>query len=201
MHDSVLDPTPAPDVAAEVFVTPRTTSTTPRVAVVDDSREMLDLIADVLGPGYEVATFPVVRTIEQLAATDPAILIIDLHCGGPLGGLTGWEILDRARSHPSLGRVPAVVISADLAALRQDRLRLVAYGDVQLVAKPFDVVAFRQTVERMLRLGTSPRGATAEDAAYPPLADLGDAWREGRPLAMCPHGRVREQGERCPICG
>jgi len=67
----------------------------------------------------------VIHTVGELAASDPDLLLIDLHCGGRGGGLTGWEILTLARRHP--GRdAPVVMCSADLAALREDRMRLVA---------------------------------------------------------------------------
>lgn len=201
MHDSILDPTSGVEAAAEIFVGPRLARSRPRVAVVDDSREFLGLIRDVLGERYDVAPYAVLRSIDDIARADPDMLILDLHSGGPEGGLTGWEILALARSHPTLRYVPVVVCSADLDALRQDRIRLVAYGNVQLVAKPFEITAFEQTVDRILRLAATQRPTVLEDGDYPPLHDRVDEFREGRPLEMCPHGRVRSQGERCSRCG
>ena len=200
MHDSILDPASGPDVSTEVFVRPRTATSRPQITVVDDSREFLSLIEDVLGTRYDVSGHAVVRDVVALTAPPPDLLIIDLHCGGPEGGLTGWEILALARSHPALRGVPALVCSGDLAALREDRIRLVAYGDVQLVAKPFDVGAFEQVVERMLRLSGVARIAV-EDDGYPPLDDVIGGFREGRPLRICPHGRVLDQGDDCRLCG
>lgn len=201
MHDSLLDPPSATRPATEAFVGARPASLRPRIAVVDDSPEFLSLLGDVLGDRYEVTPHAVLRTIADLARSEPDLLILDLHSGGPEGGLTGWEILALARSHATLRDVPAVVCSADLAALRQDRIRLVAYGSVQLIAKPFDVTAFEQTVDRMIRLAAAPRPTGLDDGDYPPLEDRVDEYREGRPLEMCPHGRVRSQGEHCSFCG
>lgn len=201
MPDSILDPIAGPDLATDAIVMPRTPLAPARVSVVDDSREFLDLIRDVLGGRYEVATHAVVHDIGELAATAPDLLVIDLHCGGPEGGLTGWEILALARTDATLRDVPAVVCSGDLVALREDRIRLVAYGDVQLVAKPFEVRAFEQVIDRMLKLSRGRTRASVEDAEYPPLHDTTRGFREGRPLKMCPHGRVLDQGEVCRLCG
>lgn len=199
LRDSAVHPTSTPALAAEVFVSPRARLARPRVAVVDDSREFLDLLRDVLGERYDVTTYQVLHSIAELSASAPDLLVVDLHCGGPEGGLTGWEILARARGDDALRQVPAVVCSADLSALRQDRMRLVAHGDVQLVAKPFDVQAFERVVERMLRLA-GVRRLPIEEADYPPLRDVTDMFREGRPLKMCPHGRVLDQGDHCSRC-
>jgi CheY-like chemotaxis protein len=184
-----------------VVLTARRAAERARVTVVDDSPEFLSLIDDVLGEAHDVVTQGVVHSVADLAATAPDLLVVDLHCGGPEGGLTGWEIVAAARRHPALRDVPIVVCSADLAALREDRISLIAYGNVQLIAKPFDVTAFEQLVERTLRLADGPRPAPLEDADYPRLEAIPMAFREGRPLQMCAHGRVRDQGDYCSRCG
>ncbi len=201
MQDSLLDPVVATDVAPDVMVGARRSPGRARVTVIDDSPDFLALIEDVLGPRHDVVTCQVVHSVSELAATTPDLLVIDLHCGGPAGGLTGWDIVAGIRSHPALRDVPAIVCSADLAALREDRISLIAYGDVQLVAKPFDVAAFERVVERTLRLATGRRPAPLEDADYPRLDMVATSFREGRPLRMCPHGRVMDQGDYCSRCG
>jgi CheY-like chemotaxis protein len=202
MSDSMLVPASASAEALDAPLLPAGSATRPRVTVIDDSPEFLSLMRDVLGEAHEVRTLETVRSIAEVAASEPDLLLIDLHAGGPAGGLTGWEILALARSHPLLRDVPAVVCSADLATLREDRIRLVAFGDVQLIAKPFDLTAFEQVIDRMLRLSGSSQRSQVEDAEYPPLLDGGPSYfREGRPLRMCPHGRVLEQGDYCRICG
>lgn len=200
LQDSVLDPSAGPELLTDIPIRPRAAFAAARIAVVDDSREFLEVLRDVLGTRYDVTTHSVLHDIGTLVASAPDLLVIDLHCGGPEGGLTGWEILALARSDAILRGVPAVVCSGDLAALREDRIRLVAYGDVQLVAKPFDVQAFEQIVDRMLKLAGRRTRITVEDAAYPPLQDSLGGFREGRPLSMCPHGRVLDQGEICRLC-
>ena len=167
MQDSTLAPASGSEGSVEASVLPRIAGARPRVIVVDDSPEFLDLIRDVLEAEHEIVTYNVVRSIADIAASAPDLLLIDLHSGGRAGGLTGWEILALARSHPDLRNVPAIVCSADLAALREDRVRLVAYGGVQLIAKPFDVLAFEQTIERTLRLSVISRRSSVEDADYP----------------------------------
>lgn len=201
MQDSLLDPVATADVAPDVMVGARRSPDRARITVIDDSPDFLALIEDVLGPRHDVVIRQVVHAVTELAATAPDLLVIDLHCGGPAGGLTGWDIVAAMRSHPALRDIPAIVCSADLAALREDRISLIAYGDLQLVAKPFDVAEFEQVVERTLRLASGPRPAPLEDADYPPLDMVASSFREGRPLRMCPHGRVMDQGDYCGRCG
>ena len=201
LQDSVLDPSTGRELSTDISIRARAPLAAARIAVVDDNREFLDVLRDVLGTRYEVTTHSVLHDMGALAASAPDLLVIDLHCGGPEGGLTGWEIVALARSDATLRGVPAIVCSGDLAALREDRIRLVAYGDVQLVAKPFDVQAFERIVDRMLKLSGRRTHIPVEDAAYPPLQDSLGGFREGRPLKMCPHGRVLDQGEICRLCG
>jgi CheY-like chemotaxis protein len=201
LQDSLLDPVAAPDTAPDVVLRPHRAAARGRLTVVDDSTEFLSLIEDVLGTTHDVVTQQVVRAIDDLAATAPDLLVVDLHCGGPEGGLTGWEIIAAARAHPALRNVPVLVCSADLAALREDRISLIAYGDVQIVAKPFDVAAFEQLVAQTLRLAGGPRLRPLEDSDYPRLDAVPMSFREGRPLRMCAHGRVRDQGDYCSRCG
>jgi CheY-like chemotaxis protein len=173
LHDSMLAPASGSESSVDASLLPEAGGARPRITVIDDSPDFLDLMRDVLEAEHEVLTYNVVRSIAEIAASSPDLLLIDLHSGARAGGLTGWEILALARSHPDLRDVPAVVCSADFAALREDRIRLLSYGDVQLVAKPFDVHAFEQTIERMLRLSGTERRAPVQDAGYPPLQD---AW-------------------------
>jgi len=152
LHDSMLAPASGSEASAEAPPLLPRAAARPRITVIDDSPAFLDLIRDVLEAEHDVVTYNVVHSVAEIAASTPDLLLIDLHSGGPTGGLTGWEILALARSHPDLQAVPAIVCSADLEALREDRIRLLAHGDVQLIAKPFDIHAFEQTVDRTLRL-------------------------------------------------
>ncbi len=201
VQDSLLDPVAGSDAAPDILLTSRRAPARARLTVIDDSPEFLSLLEDVLGPGHDVVTQQVVHSVADIAATAPDLVVVDLHCGGPEGGLTGWEIVAAARRHPVLRNVPMIVCSADLAALREDRISLITYGDVQLVAKPFDVTAFEQLVERTLRLAGGARPTPLEDADYPRLDAVPMGFREGRPLRMCEHGRVRDQGDYCARCG
>lgn len=201
LQDSLLDTVTGTDPAPDALLTRRSAPARARVTVIDDSPEFLALIDDVLAPAHDVVTQQVVHSVAAIAATTPDLLVVDLHCGGPEGGLTGWEIVAQARRHPRLRYVPIVLCSADLAALREDRISLIGYGDVQLVAKPFDLLAFEQLVGRTLRLADGPRPVPLEDADYPRLEAVPMVFREGRPLQVCSHGRVRDQGEYCALCG
>ena len=73
----------------------------PRISVVNDNAEFLDLMAAILDEdaGYDVSLFKgEVVEISELAASDPDLIIVDLL----LGGASGWEIVTLARSDERL---------------------------------------------------------------------------------------------------
>lgn len=80
----------------------RLPTTAPRIWVVNDSADFLDLMRDVLSDaGYAVTTFEGRATrVEEIAASAPDLLVIDLLLGGD--DPTGWEIAMLARAHDRL---------------------------------------------------------------------------------------------------
>ena len=61
----------------------------PRISVVNDNAEFLDLMAAILDEdaGYDVSLFKgEVVEISELAASDPDLIIVDLLLGGASGG-------------------------------------------------------------------------------------------------------------------
>jgi DNA-binding response OmpR family regulator len=121
----------------------------PRISVVNDNAEFLDLMAAILDEdaGYDVSLFKgEVVEISELAASDPDLIIVDLL----LGGASGWEIVTLARSDERLASVPIIVCSADVTALRDRESDLERIGNVRVLAKPFAIDEITELVERLI---------------------------------------------------
>jgi DNA-binding response OmpR family regulator len=121
----------------------------PRISVVNDNPDFLELMSAILDEdaGFQVQLFDgQTATVGELAASAPDLLIIDLL----LGGVSGWELVVLARADERLSSVPVIVCSADLAELRNRATELERIGDVHILEKPFGVDEVTELVERLI---------------------------------------------------
>jgi len=126
-----------------------TDSERPRISVVNDNPDFLELMSAILDEdaGYEVSLFAGERTTAaELAASAPDLLIIDLL----LGGVSGWELVVLARADQRLADVPVIVCSADVAELRDRTEELERIGNIHVLEKPFGVDQVTELVERLV---------------------------------------------------
>lgn len=110
----------------------------PRISVVNDNPEFLDLMSAILAEdaGYDVSLFNGEKTsIDEIADARPELLIVDLL----LGGASGWDIVALARADVRLSSIPILVCSADVASLRDRAEELERVGNVHVLRKPFGV--------------------------------------------------------------
>ena len=129
-------------------------ATRPRISVVNDNPEFLELMSAILDEdaGYEVSLFNGEETsIAELADSKPDLIIVDLI----LGAASGWEIVTLSRAHNELARVPIVICSADVAALRDRQEELAAVGDVHVLPKPFGIDELTSMVEGLIGVPAS----------------------------------------------
>jgi DNA-binding response OmpR family regulator len=129
----------------------------PRISVVNDNAEFLDLMAAILDEdaGYDVSLFNgVVVEMDELAASEPDLIIVDLL----LGGASGWEIVTLSRSDERLATVPIIVCSADVTALRDREPDLERIGNVHVIAKPFAIDEITELVERLIGRAVAASG-------------------------------------------
>lgn len=120
-----------------------------RVSVVNDNPEFLELMADILDGdgGYQVTTFEVPTTsVDDVAASDPELVIVDLL----LGGASGWEIIALSRADDRLSGIPIIVCSADVASLRDRADDFERIGNIHVLAKPFGIDELLQLVQRLV---------------------------------------------------
>ena len=90
----------------------------PRITVVNDSPEFLELVRDILADEHYATTCidgddP--NSLARVLESRPDLLIIDFRMGP---GDHGWEIAQQVRRTPSLEGLPVIVCSADVVALQ-----------------------------------------------------------------------------------
>lgn len=120
---------------------PQAPARTARVLVVDDERDLRELLVDALGDlDVEIASAASGReAIEQAAAQRPDLVVTDLR----LGDCTGLDVIDRIRSQ--MGDVPAVVITGhgDARTFSEASRR----RPVEMMIKPLDIHRLRSIVQ------------------------------------------------------
>jgi DNA-binding response OmpR family regulator len=121
----------------------------PRIAVINDNPEFLDLMSAILDEdaGYDVTLFDGASTaLDEIAASEPDLIIVDLL----LGGASGWELVTLARADARLSDVPVIICSADVVTLRDRAAELEQIGNVHVLAKPFGIDEMTGLVERLI---------------------------------------------------
>ena len=147
---------------------PREVASRRRITVLDDDLPSLQLMRDVLeGEGYAVT--PVDRvsaTLDELHASSPDLIIVDLLLSPASSGLSGWDVVRLAKADRDLRLVPILLVSADLPRLRSLIPETVGLHNVMLLGKPFGLDSL--TLMARLALEADP----AEPITVPP--DVGD---------------------------
>lgn len=109
-----------------------------RVTVVDDSPDLLALFGDALRfDGVELALFDGSATLQDIEASTPDLLVVDLRLGTE--SLTGMEIIRLARAHRQLRHVPIVVCSAAVDQLVTLEPELSEIPNLFVLPKPFSL--------------------------------------------------------------
>jgi CheY-like chemotaxis protein len=121
-----------------------------RITVIDDSPEILEVLGDALRrEGVDVTLLDERSSIDQIAASTPDVLMVDLRLG--TDHLPGWQIIRHVRGHPGLLDVPIIVCSAAL-----DQLRTYGGSAVDqrtwLLPKPFSLTDLESVMAEALGL-------------------------------------------------
>lgn len=125
----------------------------PRITVVNDNPDFLELMHDLLakGSGYDVTTIDgdtIHDDIEPIRLSRPDLLIIDLR--SRQGGLAGWDVLQSARSDAELSEVPIILCTGDLEALEAHAAEIDQDPKVRSLAKPFQVKEMENLVRQFV---------------------------------------------------
>jgi two-component system alkaline phosphatase synthesis response regulator PhoP len=123
-----------------------------KILVIDDEQEILNLIRLSLEP----AGFRVLRTsnpeegLSMALREKPDLLVLDIM----MPELDGMELLRRVRRHPVMQKVPAIIVSARVSSVDQQRMVQLVQGSPDeidaYIGKPFDPAALLRTVKRVL---------------------------------------------------
>lgn len=123
----------------------------PRVTVVNDSPEFLEMIGDFLeGERFAASLIDAddISSIEPIRATDPELLIVDLRLQG--AEISGWDILEATRADPELSRLPVIICSADAVELRKRAEAMAEMPGVEILVKPFALDELEALVRSLL---------------------------------------------------
>ena len=125
----------------------------PRVLVVDDDRDLCDLLADFLvEEGYIVTkAYAGQEAIDAARLSTPDAVLLDLL----LPDISGVHVGRALREIPGAGNLPIVIISGDRAALARSTAELGAHSFLE---KPFSLTAVRTAVDEALARGSAANG-------------------------------------------
>jgi DNA-binding response OmpR family regulator len=128
-----------------------------RILVVDDNRDILDLIQRLLiADGHDVVTARDGReALQQEAAARPDLVVLDVN----LPFVNGWELCRRIKAR-RLVPVMLLTVRAEHADIERSRD---AGADDHLV-KPFDIADFLRRIERLAPAGRSHRPSAIHPA-------------------------------------
>jgi CheY-like chemotaxis protein len=132
--------------------------TVPRVLVVEDEKDNMDLFVQILNfHGCEVLKAEDGReAINMTQECKPDLVLMDLS----LPALDGWEATRALKGIPDVSHIPVIALTAH--AMVGDRERALAAGCDGYISKPIEVTSFYREVCTYL---VAPHPATSSAAA------------------------------------
>lgn len=120
----------------------------PRILIVDDNKENIDLIAYFLKPqNYEIITAgDGVEALTQIENTKPDIILLDIM----LPKMDGFQVCERVKKNAETRFIPVIMITA-LKELK-DKIRSLEVGADDFISKPFENVELLTRVKSLLRI-------------------------------------------------
>jgi CheY-like chemotaxis protein len=123
----------------------------PRITVVNDNPEFLELLRDILRDEHYAATAidgDLEDALDRVIASRPDLLIVDLRMGSD--ELHGWDIAQRLRREPSLEGLPLLICSADVLALQALADDFNETKRVRTLPKPFAITELTAAIDGLL---------------------------------------------------
>ena len=123
-----------------------------RILVVDDNRDILDLVQRVLQTyGHEVLIArDGLEALQQESTSHPDLVVLDVN----LPTLDGWEVCRRIKARRE---VPVMLLT--VRAERADIQRSIEAGADDHVPKPFDITEFLGHIKRLTAGALPNKGA------------------------------------------
>lgn len=113
--------------------------------IVDDSRQMADSLAQMLG-FFDIISKPAYGSRAALVALKeftPDIVFLDLN----MPGVTGFDVLMFIKREPRLAHVPVVVVSSDDQPESLERARQAGASDY--IIKPASLDSLEETLKKL----------------------------------------------------
>ena len=107
------------------------------IFAIDGSPDFLDIIRELLqGEHYNVTTTNFVpSTFDQIAALDPALLIIDL----VVGERSGVDLLALIADEAKTQRIPVIIVSTNQQLLDESQAGAQQLAEHRILRKPLDL--------------------------------------------------------------
>ncbi|MDQ6907917.1 MAG: response regulator [Chloroflexota bacterium] len=176
----------------------------PLVAIVEDDRAVLEMIAECLAvEGYHTLAYRQgAGAYERIAERRPDAVVLDIRLEHPRAGLS---VLQRLRRDPATATIPVLVCTADVAFTREWARTLGAHR-CAVITKPFAIADLIATVACLINPpsddGTFLRWDTAraQRSALPairPVVGLVDADGKG---ATAHTAQLEQKGYKVVVC-
>jgi two-component system, sensor histidine kinase and response regulator len=123
-------------------------SAQPKILIVEDKQDNIDLISYFLKPqNYElIIAMDGETAIEKVASNPPDIILLDIM----LPKMSGFEVCERIKKNPETRFIPVIMITA-LKELK-DKIHSLEVGADDFITKPFENVELLTRVKSLLRI-------------------------------------------------
>lgn len=123
-----------------------------RILVVEDNRDNMTLIADILGSlNYEVmSAHDGQHGVEAAIAQQPDLILMDLS----LPVMDGWTAAKTLKANMAVKHIPIIALTAH--AMSGDRERAIEAGCDEYVSKPINMAELTVKITRLLAARNSP---------------------------------------------
>lgn len=135
----------------------------PRILVVEDERDIADLIKHTLERSVQAQVETVASgdvALRVITADPPDLVVLDLN----LPVMSGLDVCRLMRARPSTRHVPVIMVTARTTEL--DRVSGLDLGADDYVTKPFSLRELAARVRAVLRRGTSSSTSLPGGAVY-----------------------------------
>lgn len=121
-----------------------------RIAVVDDQKEFVELMAEILGErGWDVTTFVNSEgVVQSLTSNPPDLAVVDIRMED---ADSGWRLIECLLAEERTQHMGIVVCSAGSRELAR-RAEWMSERDIVWLDKPFDTDQLYRVIENQLRL-------------------------------------------------
>ncbi len=129
------------------------TAKLPRILVVDDMIDNIEILGSILRPEYEVIMAMNGQKALQLAAGDPPpdLILLDI----VMSGMDGCEVCRELKLNPVTARIPVIFVSARDEEI--DEVNGLALGAVDYIVKPVSPAIVKARVRTHLSLTSAIR--------------------------------------------